>query len=139
MILLMAIVLSLSHLLKYLWMHPKLIRISERLIDRYLTRIVLQTFAVMRCTEVFHKDDSGFDFVKARKGELVVDRKKYIYPNEATLIIANDTSVLEFLWLQVSYSPVYVTMDYDVKSGKAGLRPIGRGELIHRACGINFP
>ena len=30
-------------------------------------------------------------------------------------------------------------MDYDVVSGKAGLRPIGRAELIHRACGINFP
>ena len=95
----MAIVIGLLHLLKYLLVHPKLIRISERLIDRFVTRIVLKTFAVMRAVEVYHKDDSGFDFVKARKGELVVDRKKYVNTNEATLIIANDTSVLEYLWL----------------------------------------
>ena len=30
-------------------------------------------------------------------------------------------------------------MDYDEKSGKAGLRPIGRFEILKRACGINFP
>ena len=55
------------------------------------------------------------------------------------LIVANDTSLLEFLWLQVTFSPVFVVMDFDEKTKKAGLRPVGRLELIKRACGITFP
>ena len=55
----------------------------------------------MRWTEVFHKEDTDFDFVKAKKGTLVVNRRLYIdAAANPTLIIANDTSVLQYLWLQ---------------------------------------
>ena len=47
--------------------------------------------------------------------------------------------MLQFLWLQVSFSPVHVAMDIDAKTGKAGLRPIRRIEMLKRACGISFP
>ena len=30
-------------------------------------------------------------------------------------------------------------MDFDDKTNRAGLRPVGRFELIKRACGITFP
>lgn len=139
MVLLMALVIAICHVLKYICVHPWLIRAAERLIDIVLTRIVLQTFAVMRHQELFHKDDAGFDFVKAKKGELFVHRSKFINAAEPTLLLANDTSVLQWLWLQVYYSPVYVVMDYDHKTGRAGLRGVGRMELVRRACGISFP
>ena len=29
----------------------------------------------MKVKEIFHKEDQGFDFVKARKGELFVNRR----------------------------------------------------------------
>ena len=93
----------------------------------------------MRCKEVFHKEDQGFDFVKAKKGELFVYRSHHMSNSEPTLIVANDTSVLQYLWLQVTFSPVYVVMDFNDKTNKAGLRPVGRLELIKRACGITFP
>ena len=94
-------------------MAPKLIRLSERLTDKTLCKCLLQTFALMRWTEVFHKEDAGFDFVKAKQGTLVVNRRKQIIPTEPTLILANDTSVLGYLWLINQLSPLIVTMDYD--------------------------
>ena len=139
MVFLILTLVAFCHLLKYILLHPVLIRFCERIIDLGLTRVILQTYAVMRCKEVFHKDDQGFDFVKAKKGELFVNRWQYMSNSEPMLIIANDTSLLEFLWLQVTFSPVYVVMDFDDKTNKTGLRPVGRLELIKRACGITFP
>ena len=75
MVFLMTLVVTTCHLLKYIWLHPKLIRLSERCIDLMVTRVIMQTFAVMKVKEIFHKEDQGFDFVKARKGELFVNRR----------------------------------------------------------------
>ena len=72
----------------------------------------MQSFAMMRGVEEFHKDDANFDFVKAKQGKLIVDRSKHINANEPTLILANDTSVLGYLWLINKMSPLFVTMDF---------------------------
>ena len=94
----------------------------------------------MRCNELFHKDDAEFDFVKSKQGKLFVDRGKHIDGGKApTLLLANDTCVLQHLWLICAFSPLFCTMDFDEKTGKAGVRPIGAIEMIRRACGINFP
>ena len=34
---------------------------------------------------------------------------------------------------------MHVAMDIDAKTGKAGLRPLRRIEMLKRACGISFP
>ena len=139
LVLLLLFMLLLFHTFKYFLVLPILIRFSERMIDKMFTEVMLQIFAVMRWTEVFHKDDTDFDFVKAKKGELFVNRRKYIDAGkDPTIIIANDTSVMEYIWLQSQFSPVFVTMDYGQDS-KAGLRAIGWTELVPRACGISFP
>merc|ERR1712060_38471 len=75
-------ILLFLHLLKFIVIHPRLVRLGERLIDKVIVKCLMQTFALMRWTEVFHKEDKEFDFVKAKKGELVVDRKKHINGNE---------------------------------------------------------
>jgi len=91
---------------------PKLIRICERLIDKTMLKCLMQSFAMMRGVEGFHKDDVSFDFVKAKQGKLVVDHRKHINANEPTLILANDTSVLGYLWLINRLSPLFVTIDF---------------------------
>ena len=133
------ILLFLSHLCKYLLVLPTLVRGVERLIDMVLVKVLMQAFALLRSNEVYHKEDIEFDFVKAKTKKLVVNRGKHINPNEPTLLIANDTCVLEYLWLYSAFSPLIATMDFDEKSGKAGLRALGRFEILQRACGINFP
>ena len=75
MVFLITLVVIVCHLFKYIWLHPKLIRVSERITDLLVTRVIMQTFAMMQVKEIFHKEDQGFDFVKARKGELFVNRR----------------------------------------------------------------
>jgi hypothetical protein len=77
--------------------------------------------------------------IKQKKGELVVNATKHIVDSECTLIICNETGPSQFLYLMQMYSPLFVTMDFDDSTGKAGLRPIGRIELIGRAMGVVFP
>ena len=138
-VLLILLLLLVSHLCKYLLVVPALIRFNERLIDMFLVKALMQAFALMQSNEVFHKEDSEFDFVKAKTGKLVVNRGKHISTADPTLLIANDTCVLEYLWLQGTFSPLFAVMDFDENTGKAGLRAIGRFEILQRACGINFP
>lgn len=59
-------------------MLPFLIRLGERLIDKIMLKCLTQTFALMRWSETFHKDDEAFDFVKQKKGELIVYHRDYI-------------------------------------------------------------
>ena len=70
-----------------------------------------------RRNEVFHKEDVEYDFVKAKTGKLIVYSSKHIKAkNEPTLLLANDTCVLEYLWLVTTFSPVFAVMDFDEKS-----------------------
>ena len=138
-VILVLLPIAMFHLAKYLLFLPALIRLSERFTDKFVMKIILQAFAIMRWTEVFHKDDADFDFVKAKTNKLFVDKSKHIKASEPTLLIANDTSVLQHIWIVNQFSPVFVTMDLDKDSGKAGLRPLGGYEAMRRACGINFP
>ena len=101
LVILMLILLTTFHTIKYILVLPGLIRFSERLLDKIFTEVLLQIFGVTRWTEVFHKDDTDYNYVKAKKNELFVNRKKYINPGaDPTLIISNDTSVLQYIWLQ---------------------------------------
>ena len=118
---------------------PALVRLSERCIDLVLGRVLVQTFALMRVTQVFHKEDADFDFVKAKQNRLFVDAGKQIEARESTLLLANDTGVLSFLWLVSPFSPLVVTMDFDRKTGQAGVRALGRLEILQRAMGLQFP
>ena len=38
-----------------------------------------------------------------------------------------------------TYAPLFITLDFDENSGKAGLRPIQMFEIVKRACGIQLP
>lgn len=114
----------------------------ERLIDWTFCKILVQTFSLNRVAESFHREDASYDFVKQKTGKLVVDRSKHFTAqgSEPTLLIANDTCCLQFVWLWQVLSPVLVTMDYaNDGSGKAGLRALGKFELISSAIGIKNP
>lgn len=78
-----------------------------------MLKCLTQSFALMRWTELFHKEDAGYDFVKDKKGELYVNNRNYINKSEPTLILANDPGVLSYLWLCYQFSPLMVVMDFD--------------------------
>lgn len=74
----MLLLLTLGHLVKYLFVVPVVVRFVERLVDMVFVKVIMQTFALMRWQETFHKEDAEFDFVKAKTGKLFVDRSKHI-------------------------------------------------------------
>ena len=77
-VLVMLLLLTLGHLVKYLFVVPVVVRFVERLVDMVFVKVIMQTFALMRWQETFHKEDAEFDFVKAKTGKLFVDRSKHI-------------------------------------------------------------
>ena len=85
----------------------------ERILDVIMLKCLTQTFALMRWTEVYHKDDANYDYVKDKKGQLVVTRRRHMNKNVPTLILSNDTGVLSYLWLCYTFSPLMVVMDFD--------------------------
>mmetsp|Transcript_35605 Transcript_35605/g.46858 ORF Transcript_35605/g.46858 Transcript_35605/m.46858 type:complete len:111 (-) Transcript_35605:569-901(-) len=110
----MLLLLALFHTLKYVLVLPVLLRFSERFIDLVLVKVVMQAFALMRWQELFHKDDAEFDFVKAKTGKLFVSRSKHIDAgSHPTLLLANDTGILEHLWLINAFSPLFCATDID--------------------------
>ena len=65
--------------------------------------------------------------------------RKHIRSHEPNLILCNETCPIQIAYLEGSFAPLYATMDFDEKSGKAGVRAIGMFEIIGRSCGITFP
>ena len=58
--------MALLHTLKYLLILPFLIRLIERLIDKTLGHIIMQIFAINSRTEIYHKEDGRYDYIKAK-------------------------------------------------------------------------
>ena len=90
-------------------------------------------------TTTFHNKDAEFDFVKNKRGDLVVSARKHISSSQPNLILCNETCPIQFAYLEGSFAPLYATMDFDQKTGRAGVRAIGMFEIIGRACGLRFP
>jgi 1-acyl-sn-glycerol-3-phosphate acyltransferase len=55
------------------------------------------------------------------------------------VIISNQVSFLEFIFMEMAYSPCFTAVARNKKTGKFGLRKIGMFELPFFAIGIKFP
>lgn len=55
------------------------------------------------------------------------------------VIISNHVSILEFLFLEMAYSPCFTAVCFDPETKKHGLRKLGMLELPFFAMGIKFP
>ena len=99
----------------------------------------MSAYGSSKIKEAFHQKDEGFNFIKQKKGELEVDARKYIRSHELNLLLCNETCVIQFIYLLVTYAPLFTTMDFDDKTGKEGVRALSNFEVLSRACGIKFP
>jgi hypothetical protein len=87
--------------LRYFLVLPPLVRLIERLLDGVVGRFMLQTVSVNSIKENYHREHEKYDFVKWQKGELVVEYE------DSDVYLCNQTSFIEFLWLQSQYSPIF--------------------------------
>ena len=118
---------------------PTFIRAWERCVLWVHGKLLMTAFSCQKVNLIFHQKDEGFDFIKNKKGELKVDPRNHIRSRDRNLILCNETCVIQFAYLTVTYAPLYATMDFDENNGKAGIRTIGMFEIIGRAMGITFP
>ena len=102
-------------------------------------KLLLSTYASSKVKETFHQKDEEFNFIKQKKGELHVDARKHIRSKDLNILLCNETCIIQFVYLMTTYAPLFTTMDFDDKSGKAGIRALGMFEIVWRACGIKFP
>ena len=57
-----------------------------------------------------------------------------------TIILSNEGSVADFIYLAMTFSPLFVSIDFvDSKKDKMGLRPLTGWQLIKRAIGVTLP
>ena len=68
-----------------------------------------------------------------------MNARDHIRSRDLNLILCNETCVMQFAYLALTFAPLYTTMDFDEDNGKAGIRSIGMFEIVGRAMGITFP
>lgn len=74
-------------------------------------------------------------YSKNEKGELrVQDRVK-----SGDVIICNNVSFIDYLFLELSYAPLYTAVAINRQTGKFGIRKLGVLEITGHAIGIKFP
>lgn len=122
---------------KFILVAPVLIRWAEQLFSLLFGGSMLSSFATNIVTEEYHKKDSNFDFIKAKKGELVVDIWKNV-KKEPTILVCNNTSIAQNLYLDKKFSPLFVSLDFD-SHNNWGIRVPNTFEQLNRTIGIKFP
>ena len=55
------------------------------------------------------------------------------------MIICNNVSVLDYLFLEMAYAPLYTAVAINRESGKYGFRKVALWEIVFYAMGIKFP
>eukprot|EP00347_Sterkiella_histriomuscorum_P002985 403366042 len=134
-ILLLLIVLLFLNFVKYFIVIPLLIRMLERLFNYCTVKMMLSAFSVNTIRATYHPDHKDFDFIKNEKGELSV--KDTISGGD--IIISNNVSLIDYLFLELCYAPLYTQVAINRQSGKFGFRVIGMLEVLRCAIGIRFP
>lgn len=74
-----------------------------------------------------------------KKGEQVVSVRNYIKSSQPTIIITNESSIVDYFTLKQKFSPIFVSFDMMKDKDEMGLRVISGFELARRAMGIRFP
>ena len=92
---------------------PTLIRGFERFFQWVHSRLLITAFAAQKVTTTFHNKDAEFDFVKNKRGDLVVSARKHIRSSQPNLILSNETCPIQFAYLEGNFAPLYATMDFD--------------------------
>lgn len=55
------------------------------------------------------------------------------------MIISNNVSLLDYLFLEMAYSPLYTAVAINKSNGKYGFRKLSLLEIPLHAIGIKFP
>lgn len=74
-----------------------------------------------------------------KKGEQVVNVSKYIKSDQPTIIMTNESNLIDYFTLIKKFSPIFVSIDLTKDNDEMGLRVISNFELMRRAMGIRFP
>lgn len=120
---------------KFFLLVPFLMRVMERFSDKMIAQLLLNVTSFNNIKEQYHREDASFDFTKWQKKELVVKKL------DGDVFITNQTCFVDWLWLVLSYSPIFTKIVIVKAQGnrKAGLRILGFFESIWHAIGIQFP
>ncbi|CDW91471.1 UNKNOWN [Stylonychia lemnae] len=114
---------------------PILIRMAERLFNYCLCKMILSGFRAGQTKASYHPEHKDFDFIKNEKGELsVVDK---ITSND--VIICNNVSLIDYLFLEMAYAPLFTAVAVNKQTGKYGFRKLSMLEIPFHAIGIKFP
>lgn len=112
---------------------PILIRVAERFFNFVFGKMLMTVFSVNTIVKSYHQDHKDFDFIKNERGDLRV--RDVIGAGD--VLLCNQVSLLDFVYLEMTYSPVFTAVATDGKG--FGLRRIGILELPFFAMGIKFP
>jgi hypothetical protein len=127
--------LALANLLKWLFCVPFLIRLFERVANHCISRMLLSAFSANNILAQYHQEHKDWSYLKAEKGELQVND----IIGGTDIILCNRASLIDFLFLEMSYGPVYTTAVFDSKTQKCALRKLAPKEVFYHALGIHFP
>lgn len=123
---------------KNLLVIPALIRPLERFLNYMFFRTLITQFGANKCTLRYHGQHKDFNYLEFSQGRNVPNHSKYIREGEKTIILSNEASLLDYLYLCSSFSPDFVQIDL-LGNDQMGLRILGRWELLKKAIGVTLP
>lgn len=124
---------SIMHLLKHVLIVGPLVRVMERLIDKLLGSLFLSFLGTNAPQHTLHQDDAGYS-PDPKKREANIFRVG-IEPGD--VVICNQASILDTLYLICNYSPVFTQIATNGK--RVGFRVLGFYERMTHGLGIGHP
>ena len=133
-------VLYACSLIKYICILPKLVRLFERITSYGNCRMLLSVFNFAKVQTRFHGCHPEFNYLQFQQGIQECNPRKFISDDEQTIILSNEGSLADFIYLSMTFSPLFVSVDFlDSSKEKMGLRPLSGWQLIKRAIGVTLP
>ena len=123
---------------KNLLVLPALIRPLERCLNYMFFRTLITQFGANKSTLRFHGQHKDFNYLEFSQGRNVPNHSNYIREGDKTIILSNEASLLDYLYLCTSFSPDFVQIDL-LSNDQMGLRILGRWELLKKAIGVTLP
>ena len=123
---------------KNLLVLPALIRPLERCLNYMFFRTLITQFGANKNILRFHGQHKDFNYLEFSQGRNVPNHSNYIREGDKTIILSNEASLLDYLYLCTSFSPDFVQIDL-LSNDQMGLRILGRWELLKKAIGVTLP
>lgn len=101
----MLLLALISSYLKFVLVLTPLVGLFDFLCQYIFSKVLLASFGANSYTSRFHWQHKDFNYQEHFKGIQVVNHGKYISARDKTIILSNEASLIDFVYLNLLFAP----------------------------------